>query len=202
VSDAGMPGISDPGYSLVRAALDAGVRVEVLPGPSAVLAALVLSGLPADTFVFLGFAPSRAAARRAWLIALAAESRTVVFFEAPHRIRQTLAEALPLLGDRPVAIAREITKLHEEVRRGTLSSVLEHLDQPRGEFTVVLGAPSLAQQVPAGAPDDERLRLEFGRLTSDEGLTRRAAITRLVSRHGLGAREVYAALERGKRDRE
>ena len=138
VTDAGTPAVSDPGYRLVRAAIDAGIRVEAIPGPSAVLAALVSSGLPTDSFVFAGFPPPKSAARRAWFEALRDEPRTLVFFEAPHRIRETLAAAIETLGDREAALGRELTKLHEEVLRGSLSAVLDRLGEPRGEFTVVV----------------------------------------------------------------
>jgi 16S rRNA (cytidine1402-2'-O)-methyltransferase len=127
VSDAGTPLLSDPGARLVRAAIDAGVRVEVVPGPSAMLAALVGSGLPGETFTFLGFVPGRDSERRRWLLAAGAEPRTIVFFEAPHRVRATLEAALELLGDREVVLARELTKLHEEYLRGQITSVLARL---------------------------------------------------------------------------
>jgi 16S rRNA (cytidine1402-2'-O)-methyltransferase len=124
VSDAGTPGVSAPGFRLVRAAIDAGIRVEPVPGPSALVAALVVSGLPTDRFVFEGFSPARQSARRAWLDRLADEPRTIIYYEAPHRLRESLEDLRDRLGDRPVAVARELTKVHEEVLRGTVAEVL------------------------------------------------------------------------------
>jgi 16S rRNA (cytidine1402-2'-O)-methyltransferase len=196
VSDAGTPLLSDPGARLVRAAVAAGLRVEAIPGASAVVTALVGSGLPADTFSFLGFVPARASERRRWLLAAGAEPRTVVFFEAPHRIRATLAEALALLGDREVVVARELTKVHEEHLRGPLRAVLERLVEPRGEFTVVMAAAQ-AEPPPAALDDEEALE-EFRQLTARDGLSRREAVATLARRHGLPARDVYAAVERAK----
>jgi len=204
VSDAGMPGVSDPGYRLVRAAIERGIRVEALPGASAVLTALGVSGFPADQFVFLGFPPSKPAARRRWLEALAPEERTVVFFEAPHRVRQTLSAMLAIIGDRPVAVGRELTKLHEEVLRGTVASVLPNLGSPpRGEFTIVIGPPggddeATRQAEPAAAPDAASLWQQFQGLVSDRRMSRRAAIARVASNSGLPARDVYSAIERYK----
>lgn len=196
VSDAGTPLLSDPGARLVRAALIAGHRVEAVPGASAVVTALVGSGLPADTFSFLGFVPARASERRRWLLAAGAEPRTVVFFEAPHRIRDTLAEAHALLGDREVSVARELTKVHEEQLRGSLATVLARLAEPRGEFTVVMAA---APAEPPPAPlDDAGAWEEFRELTARDGLSRRDAVSTLARRHGLPARDVYAAIERAK----
>lgn len=138
VSDAGTPGISDPGTRLVRAAREAGCLVQVVPGPSAVIAALVVSGFPADAFVFAGFPPRRSNERKTWLASLSNEPKTVVFFEAPHRIRETLQDISNRFGDRPIAVARELTKLYEEVLYGTAAQVLTQLREPRGEFTVVI----------------------------------------------------------------
>lgn len=197
VSDAGTPLVSDPGAQLVRAAEEAGSRIEAIPGPSAVLAALVSSGLPAETFTFLGFAPARAAERRVWLRALAAEPRTTVFFEAPHRIEATLREVADLLPDRALALGRELTKVHEEVLRGTAAEVLARLGTPRGELTVVIGPPP-ADTAPAGSVDDLELWTAFCALTDAEGLGRREAVAALSRRYGQPAREVYAALERAK----
>ena len=198
VTDAGTPSVSDPGYRLVRAAVDAGVRVEAIPGASAVLAALVSSGLPTDSFVFAGFPPPKEAARDAWLEALRGERRTVVIFEAPHRILQTLKAALRVLGDRQVAVGRELTKLHEEVVRGSLSSVLEQLAPPRGEYTVVIAGDSKAPAKEDEQVSEHQLLTEFGLLT-ENGKTRREAIREVAHRHGIRAREVFSALDRARR---
>lgn len=197
VTDAGTPLLSDPGAALVRAALDAGFRVEPVPGPSAVLAALVASGLPADTFAFLGFPPARAGERRAWLRAVAAEPRTVVFFEAPHRVRETLADALQTVGDRRVGVGRELTKLHEEMLTGRLSSVLDRLGEPRGEYTIVLGPPDESGAERA-VFTDRQAWADFLRATTEQGLSRREAVATLARQYGVPGREVYAAIERAR----
>lgn len=147
VSEAGMPGLSDPGYALIRAALERGIPVVPIPGPSAPVTALVVSGLPTDRFLFLGFLPRKPGERRRLLAQVAPLPWTLVAFEAPHRLRESLRDILEILGDRPMAAARELTKLHEEVRRGTVREILEHFTQvePRGEFTLVIG----------GAPEEE-----------------------------------------------
>lgn len=200
VSDAGTPGVSDPGYRLVRAAAAEGIRIEAVPGASAILTALVASGLPTHAFTFLGFPPPRAAARDRWLADLASRRETTIFFEAPHRVRATLEAAARVLGDRPVAICRELTKLHEEVRRGPLAEVVASLPDPRGEFTIVV-APAEEAEVPAGLPEPDELLEAFGQLTEEEGLDRRAAITRLAERYRVPSREVYAAIERARAER-
>ncbi len=140
VSDAGTPGISDPAYRIVRAALDSGVDVISIPGPSAVLAALVISGLPVDRFVFEGFLPQKSAARNKRLECLINESRTMVLFESPHRIIKLLTSIQDILGDREISVSRELTKLHEETVRGSVTEVLGllSLKKPRGEYTVVV----------------------------------------------------------------
>ncbi len=198
VSDAGTPGISDPGYRLAKAALEAGCRIEAVPGASAVLAALVPSGLPTDAFSFVGFPPPRAQARERWLRDLATRRETLVFFEAPHRIRGTLEAVLRVLGDRPVAVGRELTKVHEETVRGAVSEVLARLAQPRGEFTVVLGGGQEPAQRSGAAPTPQSLLEEFYQLTKDLGLSRRESISALSERFGMRSRELYALIERAK----
>ena len=171
VTDAGTPGISDPGERLVRAAVSAGHAVEIVPGPSAAIAALVASGLATGRFCFEGFLPRRSSGRTERLAALASERRTVVLYEAPHRLARTLTDLVAALGpDRRVAVARELTKLHEEVWRGTLGAALEWAGerQPRGEYVLVLeGAPD---EAPATGEDVEaalRPLLDAGVRTKD-----------------------------------
>jgi 16S rRNA (cytidine1402-2'-O)-methyltransferase len=200
VSDAGTPLVSDPGQALVRAARAAGIRVEVVPGPSAALAALVASGLASDTFTFLGFPPRREGARRSWIRSLAAEPRTTVFYEAPHRIAATLTALAEWLPDRMIAVARELTKVHEEVVCGPAAEVLTRLGEPRGEFTVVVAPPAPEDGAAEMPASDADLWREFAVLTGTDGVRRREAIATLARRHGRPARDIYAAVERGKRD--
>jgi len=140
VSDAGTPIVSDPGHRLVALAIESGIPVVPVPGASALLAALAASGFPTDEFLFVGFLPARAGERRRALERLAGEPRTLVFFEAPHRLRASLEAALGVLGDRRAVIARELTKVHEEFHRGALRELLESLPEPRGEMTVLIAA--------------------------------------------------------------
>ncbi len=141
VSDAGTPGLNDPGYELVRAALAAGYEVSALPGPSAPVMALVVSGLPTDAFLYLGYLPRRGAERRRRIAEVAEIPYTLIFLETPHRLREALEDLEAVLGNRPIAIARELTKIHEEVTRGTIQQAREYFAQnePRGEFTLVVG---------------------------------------------------------------
>jgi 16S rRNA (cytidine1402-2'-O)-methyltransferase len=191
VTDGGMPSVSDPGYRLVRAALDAGFPVTAAPGPSAVTTALALSGLPSDRFVFEGFLPRSGSGRRSRLRELAAEPRTLVLFEAPHRIADALADLVATFGaDRPAAVCRELTKTYEEIRRGALAELADWAGEgdPRGEITLVVGgAPAVAAERPA----DEVLRAAVaGREAA--GDSRRDAITAVAAEHGLRKRDVYA----------
>ncbi len=148
ISEAGMPGLSDPGYELVRAALERGFPVTAVPGPTALVTALVLSGLPTDRFLYLGFLPRRASQRRVLLKEVAGVRWTLVAFEAPHRLRESLADMEAILGDRPVAVCRELTKMYEEVWRGTISGARAYFadGEPRGEFTLVIGGASGEEQ--------------------------------------------------------
>jgi 16S rRNA (cytidine1402-2'-O)-methyltransferase len=173
VTDAGMPGISDPGERLVRAAVAAGCTVEVVPGPSAVIAGLVTSGLPTGRFVFEGFLPRKGAARTERLAAMAREERTAVLYEAPHRVARTLADlAAACGGDRRVAVARELTKLHEEVWRGTLDEAVAWVEAkaPRGELVL-----TLAGAEPASEPDDDAVEAALREVLAAGGSPRDAA---------------------------
>ncbi len=188
VSDAGTPGISDPGFRLVREARAAGVPVLPVPGPSAVVAALSVSGLPTDRFLFLGFLPAKASARQKALAALVGARETLVFYESPVRILETLADLEATLGDREAFLGRELTKLHEEHLRGPLSSVragLSKRESVRGEVVLVLAG---AGEAPLTGESAEVL---FGRLV-DAGKTRREAVKEVARALALPAREVYA----------
>ena len=140
VSDAGTPGISDPAFLLVKLAIQEGIRVESVPGPTAFVSALIISGLPTDKFVFEGFLPAKAGRRKKRITELINEKRTLIFYESPHRFLETLSDLLSIFGDRRACIARELTKKFEEVRRGNLSEIKEHYEtsKPRGEFVIIL----------------------------------------------------------------
>lgn len=186
VSEAGMPGLSDPGYELITAAAERGIQVIPIPGASAVLTALVVSGLPTDQFIYLGFLPRRRGARQRSLKSIAAEPRTIVALEAPHRLRTTLADMLEILGDRRIAICRELTKIHEEVFRDKVSQAIEHFTEPRGEFTLVIEGKT---EKPALSPD---IKEELHKLRS-RGVTAREAIIQLSQATGLSRKELYQA---------
>lgn len=198
VSDAGTPAISDPGALLIAAAVAAGVRVEPIPGPSAILAALTASGLPFDSFTFLGFPPTKAKARHHWFERLRQIGGTIVFFEAPHRIERTLTELRSIVGNCPISLGRELTKAHEESVRGPISSVLDQLPERRGEFTVVVLIGQSPDLEARNVPDDRRIGLEFGEMTAMLRRTRRQAVAELARRYGLAPNAVYAAIERSK----
>lgn len=194
VSDAGMPMVSDPGFRLVSLAIEQGITVSVLPGPSAVLAALVVSGLPVDRFCFEGFLPRRGGERRRRLERLARDERTTVYFEAPHRVADTLADMCEVLGpDRPAALCRELTKTYEEIRRGTLSELLEGIEGVRGEITLVVGGAPAA--VDAGDEKDWIAEVEA---RVHAGADRRTAVAETAEARGLPKRAVYDAVVRAK----
>ena len=194
VTDAGMPSVSDPGYRLVAAAVEHDVRVTAVPGPSAVLTALAVSGLPVDRFCFEGFLPRKAGERSRRLAALAAEERTMVFFEAPHRTEAALAAMADALGDdRAAAVCRELTKTHEEVRRGPLGELVAWAaDGVRGEVTIVVEGSGGA---PVVAGDPGSLRTAVAELEAT-GSTRKEAIAEVARRAGLPKREVYDVVHR------
>jgi 16S rRNA (cytidine1402-2'-O)-methyltransferase len=187
VSDAGTPLLSDPGYRLVRAAIEAGVRVEALPGASALLAGLVVSGLPSDQFHFGGFLPSKQGARRRVLESLADEQATLIFYETPHRIVEALEDIAEVLGTRDMVVARELTKMHEEVLRGTAAEIRDSLtarDAIRGEFVVLIAKAA------APEPDDTPIDEAVMRLVN-AGLDRMEAMKKVARERGLSKREVY-----------
>jgi 16S rRNA (cytidine1402-2'-O)-methyltransferase len=194
VTDAGMPGVSDPGYRLVTAAADAGLPIRVLPGPSAVTTALVISGLPTDRFVFEGFPPRRAGERSRRFAELASERRTLVFFESPRRLAATLADLAAAFGpDRRAAICRELTKTHEEVIRGPLGELAEAAAAGTlGEITLVVAGASAPQ---AAVPIEEAIRQVTVRVGNGE--PRRDAIAAVAAAVGLPRRELYNAVVRG-----
>jgi 16S rRNA (cytidine1402-2'-O)-methyltransferase len=185
VTDAGTPGVSDPGERLVRAALDAGFEVTAVPGPAAAVMALTISGLPTARFVFEGFLPRSGRERAERLAEIAAEPRTSVIYEAPHRIQRTLADLLTACGDdRPVAVCRELTKLYEEVVRGALGEI--GIDEPRGEYVVVLGGRPAERSV----VDDDAIRAAL-RAELIAGRSRRDAVATVSQRLGAPRKTVY-----------
>ena len=187
VSEAGMPGLSDPGYELIAAAIEHGVPVVPVPGASAVITAVVVSGLPAGQFLYLGFLPRRRGDRQRVLRAVADEPRTVVAFEAPHRLLEALKDALEIFGDRKLAVCRELTKVHEEVFRGRLSQAIEHFAQPKGESTLVIeGKPRQKPEI------TEQVEIELYELYR-QGNRARDAVARLSETSGVSKKELYRA---------
>lgn len=192
VTDAGTPGISDPAYRIVLAAIENGISVVPIPGAVALVAGLVASGLPTDSFLFAGFLPAKKMARRTRLEELKAERATLVFYEAPHRIKETLVDALEVLGDRQASLARELTKLHEQFIRGKLSELVAHFDanQPRGEMTLVI----------AGSGDDNLPPVETGLISEQverlmlSGLSRNDAIKQAAKSRSMTKREAYQTM--------
>lgn len=199
VSDAGTPAISDPGAALVRDAAARGITILPIPGPSAISAALSVAGLDESRYLFLGFPPTKGAAREAWMKDAASVSIPLVFFESPHRIRFTLTELQTALGDVRVLICRESTKKHEEYLRGSLSEVVERLrDTPIGEFTVVIEGDRPTTVAHQESLSPQQLLHEFSHLTVNGGLTRRQAVSALARKYHLSGKAVYSAIEDGK----
>jgi 16S rRNA (cytidine1402-2'-O)-methyltransferase len=197
VSDAGMPGISDPGYRLIKLAIDHGITVVPIPGASALVAALVGSALPTDAFEFHGFLPAKRGQRRSALEAFARAEHTIVVYEAPHRIRETLEDVVAVLGPaRPVVVARELTKIHEEFIRGTATEVLSQVQsrELKGEITLLIGAGGARPQ--AADPADLATRLR--EIMREQKLDERAALKVLAKERGSAKSELYRELQRSK----
>lgn len=200
VSDAGMPGVSDPGYRVIKAAIDRGIPVIPIPGPSAFVAALAASGLPTDAVQFHGFLPTKAGRRRQALVSLQNVGQTQVFYEAPHRLLETLGDIVELLGpDRPVVVARELTKIHEEFVRGPAHEVLAAFEQRpggiRGEVTLLIGKAPTTARLPAQA--DLRTRVEA--LRQEQKLDEKAALKKLAKELGIPKSEAYRRLQQSRK---
>jgi 16S rRNA (cytidine1402-2'-O)-methyltransferase len=189
VSDAGMPTVSDPGFVLVRAAIEAGIEVSVIPGPSAVLAALAVSGLPTDRFSFEGFLPRKSGERKKLFQSLLQEARTMVFFESPHRIDDSLKDALTVFGpDRQATVSRELTKKFEQTVRGTIPELLEWSANPtKGELVLVIAGNTQAQ-VSTASMEDLLAEVEQGR---SEGLSLKQSVAKVADKHSLSKSDLY-----------
>ena len=188
VSEAGTPGISDPGYELVVACAQRGIPVVPIPGPSTIVTALVVSGLPTNRFTYIGFLPHKASGRRRLLQSIAGEYGTIVVLESPHRLLASLSDMLLVLGDRKVAVCRELTKVHEEVFRGMISQAVEHFTEPRGEFTLIIEGKR--------GKDKPMLTKEIERQLHDmhlAGVTAKEAIARVAEETGLSKKGLYQA---------
>jgi 16S rRNA (cytidine1402-2'-O)-methyltransferase len=188
VSDAGMPGISDPGYELIAACTQQGIPVVPVPGPSVVITALAISGLDSGRFTYLGFLPHKTTARRQLLKSVADEAATIVVLESPHRLPASLSDILAVLGDRKIAVCRELTKLHEEVFRGNVSQAIAHFTEPRGEFTLVIEGRREPEK-PRLTPDIEK-RLKALRRS---GTAAKEAVARVAGESGVSKKELYRA---------
>ena len=199
VSDAGMPVVSDPGFRLVRLAIDRGVRVVPVPGPAAFVAALVASGLPVDAFAFRGFLPPRQGARRTALETVRDSPQTEIFYEAPQRLCEALEDAVVVLGpDRPAAIARELTKVHEEFLRGTLAGVLDAVKgrgQVKGEITLLIGPATARKQTAPGVSLRERVE----QIMREQQIEEKAALKKAAKERGVSKSEIYRELQLEKR---
>lgn len=195
VTDAGMPGISDPGYDLVILAVEAGIKVVPLPGAVAAVSALVVSGLPTEQFVFLGFLPRAGKKRKNELLRLAAEERTMIFYEAPHRLRKTLEDFLHALGNRQIVIGRELTKKYEEFWRGELIAALDYFQEPKGEITIVLAGNENSQpeEIFSGSVEEE---IE---LLLSQGMEKMECFKKIAKRRKMSKSEVYSIYLQNKK---
>ncbi len=190
VTDAGTPLLSDPGLHLVRTAIERGIPIDPVPGASAILAALAVSGLVENQFTFLGFPPNRSHARKKWFETLTSETRPLIIFEAPHRLLGSLRDMAEVLGNRQVAVCREMTKVHQELVNGPILSVLDRLNSPRGEFTIVV-APNI---LPMATVKKEDVLNYFGQIAYSSA-SRRSAIKEVATKYGLRPRTIYQILE-------
>ena len=199
VTDAGTPGISDPGTELIRACADGGITVDVIPGPSAPLVAAVASGFPLDPLTILGFPPARAKDRNQWLEEAGKVPHTFTFFEAPHRITETLHAAGRYFGDRPIIVARELTKLHQEyIRANRVADIIGQMTTGRGEYTVVIG-PQATHADASPTMADSEIATEFGQVAKNGAMSRRQVVSTLAKKSGRSSREVYAIIERARK---
>ena len=198
VTDAGTPGVSDPGVELVQACIEARISVDPIPGVSAPLAAAIASGFPLTPLTIFGFVPSRSKDRTPWLSDISKISHTLTFFESPHRIAATMSEACTLFVDRPIVVGRELTKIHQEFIRGTAKELTNRFGGARGEFTVVVGPQPIVKERVSVA--DSVIATEVWQTTEMPGLSRRAAISAVAKKYRRSAREVYEIIENGKKD--
>jgi 16S rRNA (cytidine1402-2'-O)-methyltransferase len=186
VSEAGMPGISDPGYELIVAASRKNIPVVPVPGPSAVTTALAVSGLPTDRFIYIGFLPNKTGARRRLLESIIDEPGTVVALEAPHRLAKALKDILAVLGDRRLAVGRELTKFHEEIFRGTVGGAIKHFTEPKGEFTLVIEGKTNGEKPPMTLDIEKQIHeMRLG------GVRAKEAVATVAARTGLPRKELY-----------
>jgi 16S rRNA (cytidine1402-2'-O)-methyltransferase len=197
VTDAGTPGVSDPGVELVDACLQKGIPVDPVPGPSASLAAATASGFPMDPLTIFGFVPTKARDRKAWLEQIKVVRHTFTFFEAPHRIRRTLAELGRQLGERQILVAREISKVHQQFLRADAASIIGRITESRGEFTVVVG-PCTEGVAGVNLVSDLEIFDEFSHMPQSSSGSRRQVVAELARKHGRSPRDVYAIIEKIK----
>jgi 16S rRNA (cytidine1402-2'-O)-methyltransferase len=188
VSEAGTPGLSDPGYELITAAYERGIPVVSIPGPTSIVTALVISGLPTDRFTYIGFFPRKSNARRKIMESVVNETGTIIALEAPHRLAATLYDILAVLGDRRIAACREMTKLHEEVFRGTITEAMKHFTEPRGEFTLVIEGKGNEDKPVFNEEVENQLHKMY-----ISGTTAKEAIATVAGETGLSRKELYKA---------
>ena len=197
VTDAGMPGISDPGCALIEACWGKGIAIDPVPGACAPVTAAVASGFPLDPLTIFGFVPARARDRHTWMQRAKGVKDTFTFFETPHRIVQTLREIHTVFGNRPIFVAREMTKRHQQFFREDTTAIIGQLTEPRGEFTLVIG-PEVAAEATVAEVTDEQIFHEFGRSTDKAPGGRRRVVSALAKKHGRSTKDIYAIIERLK----